>query len=102
MPAGNATVETVTEARARLEAYLQRLGLTQPADSAFRFQISLLRQWVDHLDAVLDDEHLPWDTRSRIITGMIYGGTPNLAEAGVREDMVQMAVTGMRHPDSAP
>lgn len=79
----------MTQARTLLENYLCRIGLTCPADSALHFQVTLLRQWIYHLDAVLDGEELPWETRRRIITSMIYGGAPHLAEAEVRASLVE-------------
>jgi hypothetical protein len=77
----------VSEARATLERYLARIGLSAPEDAALQVQTTLLRQWVDHLDDVLEAEDLPALKRERIIRAMIYGGAPNLAEQEIRQQL---------------
>ena len=77
----------MSEARHILERYLARIGLSHPADSAQQYMVSLLRQWTEHLDDVLEAEELPADQRARIIRAVIYGGVPTLAEAEVRQEM---------------
>jgi len=49
--------------------------------------VTLLRQWTDHLADVLEAENIPGDQRSRIIRAVVYGGTPNLAEQEIRQEM---------------
>jgi hypothetical protein len=77
----------VSESRRVLEAYLARIGLSRPADAAMQVQVTLLRQWTEHLDDVLEAESLPADVRARIIRAVIYGGAPSLAEAEIRQEM---------------
>jgi len=74
-------------ARAILETYLQRIGLSRPADIAQQVQLTLLRQWTEHLDDVLDAEGLPAGLRTRIIRAVVYGGAPSLAEGEIRQEM---------------
>ena len=77
----------MSEARDILERYLQRTGLRQPADAAQQYTVTLLRQWVDHLDEVLDANHVATETRLRIIREFIYGAVPDGAEAELRVSM---------------
>lgn len=81
-----------------LAHYLHRIGMDHPKDSAQQFQLSLLRQFIDHLDQVLDNEHVDPELRQRIVTQVIYGGVPTLAEAEIRErmnaEMIHLAETG--------
>ena len=89
----------MSEAREILENYLRRIGLSRPADIAQQVQITLLRQWTEHLDQVLADERVPGDLRIRIVRAVIYGGTPTLAEAEIRDEltaeMVKLAERGV-------
>lgn len=100
-------------AREMLEGYLHFIGMAQPADAAQQFQVTLLRQWISHLDEVLRAEKLSPDCVHRIIRGMIYGGVPVLAEAGVRDELAAQqakllgglpasAVREMMTPDPEP
>jgi hypothetical protein len=86
----------VSEARRILDNYLQRTGLRQPADAAQQFQVTLLRQMVDHLDEVLDANHIEAGVRARVIREFIYGTVPEQAEAELRvamhKDMTYWAV----------
>lgn len=92
----------MSEARHILEQYLSRIGLSRPKDSAQQFTVTLLRQWTDHLDEVLEAEKLPGDVRIRIIRAMVYGGAPTLAEAEVREQLtaetIKLAENGIFPP----
>lgn len=78
----------MSEAQDKLNHYLHSIGLSHYADAAQQVHISLLRQWINHLDYVLKHE-IPRDSelRRRIIAGMIYGGSPTLAEAEMRAQM---------------
>jgi hypothetical protein len=98
----------MSEAREILKDYLRRIGLSRPADAAQRVQITLLEQWSDHLADVLEAENppIPGDQRSRIIRAVIYGGTPTLAEAEIRQEltaeMIQMAERTIPPPVPLP
>ncbi len=79
----------MSEAREILEDYLARIGLGHPSDAAQQVQVTLLRQWCDHLADVLEAENppIPGDQRARIIRAVIYGGAPNLAEQEIRQEL---------------
>lgn len=77
----------MSEARYILEQYLGRTGLRQPSDAAQQFQVSLLRQWIDHLDEVLDANRVPAELRITIVREFIYGTVPLDAEAELRVAM---------------
>lgn len=98
----------MSEAREILKDYLRRIGLSRPADDAQQLQVTLLHQWCDHLGDVLEAEDPPIaaDQRSRIIRAVIYGGTPTLAEAEIRQEMtaemMRMAERTIPAPVSLP
>jgi hypothetical protein len=72
-----------------LEDYLRRIRMARPADAAQQYQIALLQQWTDHLTAVLEAEpSVSLETAERIVRGVIWGSTPQYAEAGLRTEMV--------------
>jgi hypothetical protein len=77
----------MSEARDMLDAYLTRTGLRHPADAAQQFQVSLLRGWIDHLDEVLEANHLAPALRRVIVREFIYGTVPEQAEAELRTAM---------------
>lgn len=77
----------MSEARHILDRYLQRTGLRQPSDAAQQFQVTLLQQWIDHLDEVLDSNGIDPVTRLTIIREFIYGSVPENAEAELRAGM---------------
>jgi hypothetical protein len=77
----------MTEARAILDQYLARTGLRHPSDAAQQYTVTLLRQWVAHLDEVLDANHLPPELRLTVVREFIYGAVPLDAEAGLRTAM---------------
>ncbi len=79
----------MSEARDRLDAYLARTGLSRPADAAQQFQVTLMRQWCDHLDEVLTANHAGPGLRSTIIREFIYGAVPEAAEAEIRQKMTR-------------
>jgi hypothetical protein len=80
-------VPAVSATRDILEQYLRRLGLSAPADAVLQIQVTLLRQWCEHLEDVLEAEAVDAARRLRIIRAMIYGGTPHLAEQEIRQQM---------------
>lgn len=75
-------------ARNMLETYFQRTG--QPHDSeldaAFSLERNWLRETLDRLEVVLQDEHVPSEIIQRVIRCMIYGA-PSVAEAELRIEM---------------
>lgn len=77
----------MNEARALLDQYLERTGLRSPSDAAQQFQVALLRQWIDHLDEVLQANGVDAAMRHRIIREFIYGTVPVQAEAELRVAM---------------
>ena len=77
----------MSEARDYLDLYLQRTGLRQPPDAAQQFQVTLLRQWIDHLDEILDSNGVDPQKRMTIVREFIYGTVPENAEAELRVSM---------------
>lgn len=72
-------------ATALLEHYVETVGLREYlGDALYQFQVTLLRQWVGHLEEVLTAEHTDTDTAERIIRGFVYGCVPGAAEAEYR------------------
>ncbi len=82
------------EARAILENHLRRVGLTSPADAAQLMQVTMLRQMVDTLEAVMADEEVPAATRLRVIRGQVYGSMPEHSEAESVGCIVPLTVGG--------
>jgi hypothetical protein len=84
----------MSEAGNILSRYLQRTGLRHPADAAWQFQVALLRQWIDHLDEVLDSNGVDPQVRRTIIREFIYGTVPKQAEAELRPGWPAMELFG--------
>jgi hypothetical protein len=78
---------TVSEASDILENYLRRTGLRQPSDAAHQYAITLLRQWTEHLDEVMEASGISVWQRRTIIREFIYGAVPLQAEAELRVSM---------------
>jgi hypothetical protein len=72
-------------ARSLAEDYFRRTG--QPRDGSLdafhQYEMTLIREWLDRLEAVLDDEGVPRDTAYRVVRCMLYGA-PGQAAAEVR------------------
>lgn len=79
----------MSEARDILDRYLVRTGLSRPADAAQQFQVTLMRQWVEHLDEVLEANGVPGQLRVTIVREFIYGVVPQQAEESIRANLVQ-------------
>lgn len=77
----------MNEARHALDRYLERTGLRYPADAAQQYQVTLLRQMVDHLDEVLEKNGVDYHMRMLIVREFIYGTVPKNAEAELRVSM---------------
>jgi hypothetical protein len=82
-----------SETRLLLEQYLGRIGMSRPHDAALQVQLTLLRQWCEHLADVLEAEQIPFVLGRSIIRQMIYGGVPSLAEQEIRGRLVDEMVT---------
>jgi hypothetical protein len=93
----------MSEARDRLEMYLARTGLSRPADGAQQYQVTLMRQWTDHLDDVLENNIPDWpELRSTIIREFIYGMTPRAAEAELRTELSDDLLQYVREHGTLP
>lgn len=79
----------MSEAREILERYLARTGLSRPADAAQQFQVALMRQWAEHLDEVLEANHVEPGLRHTVIREFIYGVVPQQAEESIRANLVR-------------
>jgi len=68
-----------------LNSYLREVGMGgPPADAAQQLQLTLLRQWTDHLEHALREEGVDGATAMRVIRSMIYGAVPMRADAEMR------------------
>lgn len=72
-------------ARGLAEDYFRRIG--QPCDGSLdafhRYEMTLTREWLGRLEAVLDDEGVPRETAYRVVRCMLYG-SPTQTAAEVR------------------
>jgi hypothetical protein len=92
----------MSEAAHLLSQHLRRVGMDKPADAAQQFQVTLLRQWADHLEAVLDDNGIDRDKALAIIRQVIYGGVPGAAEAELRETISEEHLQVLRGEGQPP
>jgi hypothetical protein len=62
--------------------------------------MTLTREWLDRLEAVLDDEGVPHDTAYRVVRCMLYGA-PTQAAAEVRswQESARMELVKTHAPD---
>lgn len=69
----------------RLTQYLNEAGIHVPVDAAQQLQITMLHQWLDHLEVVLTEEtDLDRAERDRVVRAMMYGAVPQNADAQLR------------------
>jgi hypothetical protein len=75
----------VSNASRVIENYFRRTG--QPRDSAldgvYMYEMTMLRELLGRLEAILEDEGVPPETAERVIRCMIYGA-PSPAGAELR------------------
>ncbi len=83
-----------------MEDYFRRTGAPGSAalDAAYRYQVTVLREMLDRLEVVLDDEGVPRDVACRVIRHMLYAA-PSVADAELRmEQDKRMADLASRVP----
>jgi hypothetical protein len=89
-------------ARSLAEDYFRRIG--QPRDGSLdafhQYEMTLIREWLDRLEAVLDDEGVPRDTAYRVVRCMLYGA-PTQAAAEVRswQESARLELVKTHAPD---
>jgi hypothetical protein len=68
-----------------MEDYFRRTGRPGPMalDAAYQYQVTVLRDLLERLEAVLDDEGVPPETTTRVIRCILYG-SPSVADAELR------------------
>jgi|HubBroStandDraft_2_1064218.scaffolds.fasta_scaffold525338_3 hypothetical protein len=67
-----------------VEHYFRRLGRTDHLDATWHFEVAILRDMLNRLEVVLEDEHMPPDVVERVIRCMLYG-SPSAAAAEQRK-----------------
>jgi hypothetical protein len=79
------------EAAQMLTDYLRANGYPPvPQDAAQQLQLTMLREWIAHLCAVLNQEtDLNRAAKMRVIRAMIYGSVPRDAELQMRKHLTQ-------------
>lgn len=75
----------MSESRHIIEDYFRRTG--RPRDSAldgpYMYEMAVLRDLLDRLEVILEDEGVPPETVTRVIRCMLYGA-PSPADAELR------------------
>ena len=68
-----------------MEDYFRRTGRpgTPGLDAAYQYQTMVLRDLLERLEVILDDEHLPEEMAKRVLRCMLYG-SPSVADAELR------------------
>jgi hypothetical protein len=92
---------TVSDARHLIEGYFRRTG--QPRDSAldgvYMYEMTVLREMLHRLEAILEDEGVPQETAERVIRCMIYGApSPAGAELRMRQQEQMTEMLSRRPP----
>lgn len=74
-----------------LNRHLDRTGSGAASrnDPTAQLQVNMLRQFLELVDAALEDEHVPRDTAIRVIDRLIYGAVPSPVEAAERQRLMQ-------------
>jgi hypothetical protein len=93
----------VSYARHVVEAYFRRTGRPgdQALDAAYQFEVSVLRDVLSRLEAILDDEGVPRETAERIIRCMVYGA-PSPTDAELRMQQSERMIDLLSHAPPRP
>lgn len=97
-------------ARAIVADYFRRRNVPPDShlDGLYQYEMTVLRDMLDRLEVILDDEGVPRETGERVIRCMLYGSpSPAAAEERMRRDaeMVKLlqnqppAISFPFHPD---
>ena len=84
-----------------IRAYSARTG--RPADNAldaaYMYEWAVLRDMLDRLEVILDDEDVPREVAVRVIRCMLYGSpSPAAAEQRMRRDAEMVKLLNERPP----
>ena len=68
-----------------MEDYFRRTGYpgAQALDAAYQYQVTVLRDFLERLEVILDDEQVPQSTAQRVLRCLLYG-SPSVADAELR------------------
>ena len=79
-----------------MEDYFRRTGKPGPAglDAAYQYQATVLRDLLERLEVILDDEGIPRETVTRVIRHMLYG-SPSVADAELRMKQTEQIKEGL-------
>jgi hypothetical protein len=91
----------VSYAAATVRSYFARSGRPhdQALDGYYRFEMALLRDMLDRLEIILDDEGVPRETAERVIRCMLYGApSPAAAEERMRRENETVKLPSERPP----
>ena len=80
-----------------LDTHMARLRMHNPTDAAQQYALTMARQSVDLLEAVLHDEHIHPGLIERVLRGWIYGAMPSTSEAELRETMRAQQLADIEH-----
>lgn len=83
--------------------YFRRTGRPgdQALDAAYQFEMAVLRDMLDRLELILDDEGVPRDVAMRVIRCLLYGA-PSPAAAELRMQQERQIVDLMGRLPSLP
>ena len=79
-----------------MEDYFRRTGRpgAMALDAAYQYQTTVLRDLLERLEVILDDEHVPVVVIQRVLRCMLYG-SPSVVDAELRmqqaEQITQLA-----------
>ena len=78
-----------SEAREIFRGHVDRLGLgkARHTDAPTHYQIALIENFLEILQAAMDDEGVHPETARRIIEKFMWGTTPNRAEIVLRQEL---------------
>jgi hypothetical protein len=79
----------VSYAHAIVTDYFRRRNIPPDShlDGLYQYEMTILRDTLDRLEVILDDEGIPRDTAERVIRCMLYGApSPAAAEERMRRE----------------
>lgn len=73
-----------------MEDYFRRTGRpgAMALDAAYQYQTTVLRDLLERLEVILDDEHVPEVVIQRVLRCMLYG-SPSVADAELRVEQAK-------------
>ena len=93
----------MTFAHHLVDDYFRRTGRPGDGalDGAYQFEVAILRDMLDRLEAILDDEGVERATAERVLRCLLYGApSPAAAEARMRREVEMGSV--LRHMPPLP